>query len=466
MRRVLRSIVPALLVVMSGSGGHVTDAAEPEAGWKVGAAKVVITPAEPIWMAGYAGRKGPSEGVLLDLQAKAMSLADAEGHRLVIVTLDLISIPSALREAVLSRAKTQHGLQPHEILLNVSHTHCGPMLSPRTVKNWGLDPQWTDKIAAYAVRLEKNIVDVIGRALSEAQPARLGYSHARCGFAMNRRLPTEKGYQNSPYPEGPVDHDVPVLKAETAEGKLIAVLFGYACHNTTLGIQQLNGDYAGFAQRDLEADHPGTVAMFLMGCGGDQNPYPRGKVEQAEQHGRSLANAVEAALLPAAVPLQGHLASSLEMCPLGFAPPPGLEELQQRVKLPNGFEARHAASVIELLKLHDGKLPEYEFPVQVVRLGRKLTLVALGDETVIDFTLRTKRELAKDGEIVWVAGYSNLVTCYVPSRRVLQEGGYEAGGAMIYTSQPGPFAEDVEDRIMRAIHQQAEAVRKQGQTNP
>lgn len=428
--------------------------------WKAGAAKVVITPTEPVWMAGYSGRKGPSEGVLLDLHAKSLAISDAENHRLVIVTLDLISIPQALRDSLLDQAEQKFGLKPAEILLNVSHTHCGPMVSPETIDNWGIDSAYKAKTIQYVKFLEQRILDAISQSLAVSQPAKLSYSHARCGFAMNRRLPTDKGYQNSPYPEGLVDHDVPILRAESADGNLLAVLFGYACHNTTLGIQQLNGDYAGFAQRDLEAAHPGTIAMFLMGCGGDQNPYPRSKVELAEQHGRTLANAVEAALLPEPVALKPRLQVSQELCPLNHAPLPSQEVLEARAKSSNIYEATHGRRVLQLLKDHDGKLPEYEYLIHVVRLGGKLTLAALADEIVVDYSLRLKRELAAPNEIVWIAGYSNLVTCYVPSKRVLLEGGYEAGGAMIYTSLPGPFAEDVEERIIDSVHRQVKALKK------
>lgn len=427
--------------------------------WKAGAAKVVITPSEPVWMAGYAGRKGPSEGVLLDLHAKALAITDAENHRLVIVTLDLISIPQALRDSLLAQAEQKFGLKPAEILLNVSHTHCGPMVSPETIDNWGIDSAYKAKTIEYVRFLEQRILEAITQSLASSQPAKLSYSHARCGFAMNRRLPTDKGYQNSPYPEGPVDHDVPILRAETLEGKLLAVLFGYACHNTTLGIERLNGDYAGFAQRDLEAAHPGTVALFLMGCGGDQNPYPRSKIELAEQHGRTLANAVETALLPEPIALKSRLQVSQELCPLNYAPLPGRDTLEARAKSSNIYESTHGKHVLQLLKDHDGKLPEYEYPVSVIRLGDKLTLAALADEIVIDYSLRLKRELATPGDIVWIAGYSNLITCYVPSQRVLLEGGYEAGGAMIYTSLPGPFAEDVEERIINSVHRQVKALK-------
>ena len=454
----MRRVIAAMLL-MGACLANRDCAAEEQALWKAGAAKTVITPDGSIWMAGYMSRKGPSEGVLLDLNAKALALVDADDHRLVIVTLDLISIPTALRLSLTEQAESRFGLKPAELLMNVSHTHCGPMVNPGTIENWGIDAAWEAKTAEYLRELEPKILDVIGEALENVQPAKVSYSHARCGFAMNRRLPTDNGVQNSPYPEGPVDHDVPILRIDAPDGKLVAVLFGYACHNTTLGIQHLNGDYAGFAQRDLEAAHPGTIAMFLMGCGGDQNPYPRGKVEQAEQHGRTLANAVETALLPKPLPLEPQLSASLEMCPLAFAPPPDKDTLERRAKSSNGFEARHAQRCLDALAANRGQLPDYELPLEVIRLGKKLTLVAVGGETVVDFSLRLKRELSTDGEIVWVAGYSNEIVCYIPSRSVLLEGGYEAAGAMLYTSLPGPFAEDVEERIIASILRQATKLR-------
>ncbi|HAH46056.1 MAG TPA: hypothetical protein DCM07_14620, partial [Planctomycetaceae bacterium] len=85
--------------------------------------------------------------------------------------------------------------------------------------------------------------------------------------------------------KGPVDHSVPVLAVKDKDGQLKTLVFGYACHNTTLGIQKWCGDYAGFAQYDLEAMFPGVTAMFYMGCGADQNPLPRRTQELAESYG-------------------------------------------------------------------------------------------------------------------------------------------------------------------------------------
>jgi neutral ceramidase len=77
-------------------------------------------------------------------------------------------------------------------------------------------------------------------------------------------------------------------------------------------------------------------------------------------------------------------------------------------------------------------------------------MVFLPGEVTVDYGLRIKREF--DRSRVWVNAYSNDVPCYIPSRRVLEEGGYEAAAAMVYYDRSTKFAPDVEERIMTAVH--------------
>lgn len=386
------------------------------ADWKVGVASIAITPKENLRMSGYAGRKKPAEGKAQDLFAKALALEDKSGRRMVIVTQDLIGVPQPLRKSLEQRVREKHQLSPEMLLLNASHTHSGPVI--RTSEPPANPDAQYELERKYRFELEDKLLQVIGDALAGLAPAHLKYSHARAGFAMNRRRPTEKGYQNRPYADGPVDHNVPVLRVEGADGKLRAVLFGYACHNTCLGFYNYCGDYAGYAQEYFQAAHPGVSAHFLMGCGADQNPYPRGTnvvpgrtdLELAQQHGRTLATAVEAALLTNDRPVKGPLRSAFEEIDLAYA---------------------------------STKRPSHPYPVQVVQFGQDLTLVALGSEVVVDYSLRLKRELA-GAAAVWVAGYSNDYTGYMPSLRVLKEGGYEA--------QAG-WTEQVEERIVGKVQE-------------
>ena len=285
---------------------------------------------------------------------------------------------------------------------------------------------------------------------------------------MNRRLPTKDGYQNSPYPDGPVDHDVPVLRVETLDGRLFAVAFGYACHNTSTGIQQFNADYAGFAQTEIEKSHPGVTALFVMGCGGDQNPYPRGQIEWAQAHGRSLANAVEAALLPAPRPVSGPLRAALSHVELPFEPVTK-EELQERLKVKDSYEQRAAEAVLREAETLGKIRDSYSYPIQVLQFGGDLTLVALAGKVVVDYSLRLKLELADmtrgqavDGageSAIWICAYSNDVFAYIPSRRVRREGGYEASTAMRFTALPGPFQPGIEELIVGEVRSLAKQLR-------
>ncbi len=416
-------------------------------GWRAGVASADITPGESIWMAGYAARTQPSQGVALPLHAKALALDDGRGGRVVMVSLDLLGVTGAMSRRIADAVARTHGLSPESLLLNASHTHCGPVVDDQLLVAYDLSDAQTAVIRAYTATLERRVTDLVGQALSGLRAARLFSGEGAADFAANRRV--------KHMPDGPVDHRVPVLRVETDGGAPMAVVFGYACHNTTLqaNFVQLHGDYAGVARAALEARHPGTVALFLAGCGGDANPAPRGTIELATRHGTALADAVDRAMRDLA-PVDGPLRAARETVDLPFAAPPDRARWRERLADADQYVRRHARLMLETLE-RDGRLPAVQpLPVQVWRFGRDLTLVTLGGEVVVDYALRLAREL-RDRR-VWVAGYSNDVFGYLPSRRVLDEGGYEGGGAMIYYGKPGPFDATVEERVIAGVKRLAE----------
>lgn len=442
--------------------GPRSEVTQQQAKFKAGIASDVITPEQSMWMSGYAARTKPSEGKVHDLYAKVLALEDNEGTRLVIVTVDLIGIPRPSREWLEKQVKQHHNLPPESLLLSASHTHCGPAIRETKYSIYGdsfygMSPEHIEKSRQYVEDLQQKLLQLVGQAIENLAEARLSYSHARAGFAMNRRLKTEKGYRIDPNPDGPVDHDVPVLRVNDPNNKLIAVLFGYACHNTTLSFYEFCGDYSGFAQRYIQEAHPGAAALFITGCGADQNPYPRGTLDLAQQHGRALANAVEAALIAPAQPIHGPIRSVLDTVTLDFAEPPSQQQLEQQAKSNDKYESRHAKALLKELEQTGKICTTYPYLVQVIQFDNDLTMVALSGEVVVDYSLRLKAELT--GPQLWVAGYCNDVFGYVPSLRVLQEGGYEGGDAMRYTPLPGPFVPSVEKLIVNKVHELVDKVR-------
>lgn len=427
--------------------------------WKAAAAKAVITPQEPMYLAGFAGREVPAESTAMELFAKTLAIEDAKGTRFVMVALDLVEVPHQLHEAVGKEVKAKFGLPEKSLLMNCSHTHCGPELKYTELEFMGLtDPLRKERCLRYNAFLTDKIVGIIGEALKSLAPATISHGHARCGFAMNRRLksdkPTGDPYLNSPNPEGVVDHDVPVLTVTTADNKLAAILFGYACHNTSMSIKQWHGDYAGHAQAMIEEAHPGTVALFMMGCGGDQNAYPRFSPIFSQRHGQSLATAVEAAIDAKPKPIHGPLRIDWQTTRLDYESIPTAADLEKRLETSKDYDRKWDER--RLFALKKGELRDhYDYPVQLVLFGDDLTFVGLSGETCVDYSLRLKREFTGPGKL-WVAGYCNDVLAYIPSKRVLHEGGYEAYRSIIYWSNPlhpEKFADTLEERIIGKVHE-------------
>jgi len=426
--------------------------------WRVGAATIDITPDRSLWMAGFAARTQPSQGVALPLHAKALAFKGGDQPTAVLVTTDLLGVTVRMTDRVAALVQRRLRLKRADILFNASHTHCGPVVDEQLSVAYGLTPAQLADIRAYTSQLEDKLAAVIGDAASRLAPARLSYARDEAGFAANRRT--------SFVPVGPVDHTVHVLRVDGLDGSLKAVVFGYACHNTTLPatIVQYHGDYAGVAQAALEQRHPGVTAMFVAGCGADANPAPRGTMELVTAHGTALADAVDRGLKsPAAV--APSLRTAYGTVDLPFADEATRTRWRNQLKIDAIYLERHTAVMKQLMD-RDGRLPAAQRdPVQLWHFGggtqpsgsastsdpSGFTLAALGGEVVVDYALRLAREYP--ARHMWVAGYSNDVFGYVPSLRVLREGGYEGGDAMIYYAQPGPFNEQVEELIVGKVHQ-------------
>jgi neutral ceramidase len=421
------------------------------ADFRAGVARLDITPEGPVWMSGYASRNKPSEGIYERLWAKALAIENGRRNRVVIVTTDLIGLPRSVSEEVAARVLKEYKLDRSQLLLNSSHTHTGPVVRDNLITMWELPEAELEKIRAYSRLLVDRLVTVIGAAMAAMQPARLEFGEGKAGFAINRREVTPQGIKLGLNPSGPVDHSVPVVAVRGDDGSLRAVLFGYACHNTTLGgnVYEIGGDYAGKAQAVLEEKHPGATAMFLMLCGGDANPNPRGEMKHVEEHGTALAETVSHVLHGKLIPVRGRLRSAFLTTQLPFR----LHTREDFEKEMNDSNVARRKRAQLMLQAYDERRPVRSvlFPVQAIRFGDDLTILALGGEVVVDYALRAKREF--DREHLIVAGYSNDVMCYIPSKRVLLEGGYEADTSMIYYGQPGPFAEEVEDVVFTAIRQ-------------
>lgn len=449
--RMRQRLVLSLCLLARALGGAAYAAEDPPAAWKAGLAKAVITPETGVWLAGY-GSKRPPDGKLHELWMKALALEDASGRRVVLVTSDFQGVPKSMSDPVFAEVEKKFGLKRSQVIITFSHNHCGPRLGDDLVDYYPVEAEQVELVRQYTEVMQQRMVAMIGEALDKLAPARLAMGEGRATFAVNRR--------NNPEAEvpkliaegklkGPVDHTVPVLTVTRLDGALAAVLFGYACHPTTLSFTTWCGDYPGFAQLAIENSHPGTTAMFVNTCGGDQNPLPRRSVELCQRYGQMLAAGVEEALAQPLKPISSQLRTAFEYVELPYSKTISREDLHAAMQDKNAIRARWAARMLQKLDQGEKFAAAYPYPVHAWRLGGEMLVIGTGAETVVDYALRFKREF---GPGTWVCGYADDMIAYIPSRRVWEEGGYEGGSNLYEYGRPAfRWAGDIEDRIAASV---------------
>ncbi|WP_154858315.1 neutral/alkaline non-lysosomal ceramidase N-terminal domain-containing protein [Cyclobacterium xiamenense] len=423
-----------------------------DAGWQIGIGKAVITPTNGVWLAGY-GRKRVADGKIHDLWAKVIALKDAVGRRVVLVTTDHMGMSKTIYERLFRVVQQEFGLARSEFMLAFSHNHCGPCLEDDLVDYYPSDEKQRAQVIEYTGWMEKKVVAAVAEALANWQDCALLHGEGTCTFAVNRRDNKE-----AEVPEmlakglplkGAVDHYVPVLAAKAPGGDYLAVLFGYACHPTTLDFTTWCGDYPGFAQINLEENYPGTAALFFNACGGDQNPLPRRKVELCKKYGEMLSTAVEEVLRTKMQSISPVLSPAFSYVDLAYEELVDLEKLKPIASGSRPLQARWANRMIKKIEAGEKFSNRYPFPVQAWKMGKELLFIGMGGEAVVDYSLRFKQEFPQR---TWVCGYANYMAAYIPSRRVWEEGGYEGGPHLDEYGHPAwRWKGDIEDRITGAV---------------
>ena len=423
---------------------------------EIGIAQIDITPDYPIRLNGYGSRSTESEGVVQHICAKALVIGSDDEGPVVLVTVENCGLPDELTEEVSDRVEHKTGITRENFVACYTHTHSAPCLTNAAsfIFSADISPQEQEKIDLYTRQLSNWMETIVMEALTKRKPARLAWNIGELGLAKNRR--TEGG---------PVDHSLPVMQILDPDGTLRAVWASYACHCTTLGgsDNHICGDWAGYAQEAIQKAHPDVTAFITIGCGADANPesrmqpVPEGRQEAfktrlayAKVHGEALAQAVGHQLERDTVSISNSPVGTFERVNLPFDKLPTREEWEERASQ-GGAIGYHAKKHLEMLQNEQAIKTEISYPVQAWTFGDELAVLFLASEVVVDFSLRLKREF--DATRLWVGAYANAFPGYIPSERVLAEGGYEGGSAMIYFGQPTRFAPGVEQLVIDTVHQ-------------
>lgn len=431
---------------------------------EVGVAQQDITPDYPIRLSGYGSRRTESEGIIQRIWAKALAIGSDADEPVVLVTVENCGLPDELTEEVSERVREKSGVSRAHFVACFTHTHSAPCLTNAApfIFSSDIPPAQQEKIDRYTCQLADWMEAAALEALANRELGQLVWSVGELGFAKNRR--TEGG---------PVDHSLPCLQVVAPDGAVRAVWASYACHCTTLAgaDNHICGDWAGYAQEQIQKVHPGITALITIGCGADANPasrmmpMPNGQTEvfntrlaYAKTHGQALAQEVQRLLKEEAKPLSNTPTGTFERVNLPFDTLPTREEWKARVA-EGGAVGYHAQKHLERLERGQPLQTELSYPVQAWTFGDELAIVFLASEVVVDYSLRLKSEL--DSARLWVGAYANAFPGYIPSERVLAEGGYEGGGAMLYFGPPTRFAPGVEQLVIDTVHRLVPAAYRQ-----
>ncbi len=426
----MKSLVSILIITcLFSNNGQVIAAGTNDIGsWKAGVARVDITPDAPMWIAGYANRDHVAEGKLHELWAKALVLQDGNGKQCVLITLDVCGIPKDLSDRIRDRLKIKNNLSRAQIIINCSHTHSGPVIQSALTNIYPLDAEQSEKVKKYTAKLETQIVTLVGNAFKSLVPVDVFSENGLARFQVNRRNNNEPYLLLQKELKGPNDYAVPVIKVADKSGNIMAIAFGYACHNTVLNGYQWSGDYAGFAQIELEKMYPGATALFFQGAGADQNPLPRRTIPLAKQYGKELAYAVEKVLSESMRKQSPQLAMAYTEVQLPLNSPPSKEELEAMSKNSAPYKQRSVNYILNKMKKGEKLIRAYPYPVLVWKLGDQ-PVIALGGEVVVHYSIEIKKMF---GPQTFVMGYSNDVMAYIPSVTILRESNDKTDGYAFY----------------------------------
>ena len=429
------------------TGRLCADAGSEDDIYLVGLAQIDITPDYPVMLRGFGGRDTPSTGVIHPVYAKALAIGKPGQPPAVLIAVDICVLHEAFVRDVAQRIQKSTNLPRQRLAFTVTHSHSTSALKDASLTLYGLPrrPEFEALVERYTNDLADWLEQVAVKALGQRKPARLAWGIGSVPLAHNRRTAG-----------GPVDNDMPLLVIRDLNGKIRALYLSYACHCLTFGSgnYKINGDWAGYAQAALQADHPGTVALLSIGCGADSNPTRSGQGKNDQEiaaiQGRQFADEVNRLLKTSLKPVRGPMEVQYNVIDLPLRDHPTLEHWQKHA--PNSLYAR-----VQLERLQEGKSLDtaVAYPIQSWTFGSDLAIVFLSAEVVVDYSLRLKREF--DRNRIWINGYSNAVrsNCYIPSERVLKEGGYEGGDAMVGIHDwPARFRPGLEQIIVDEVHQQ------------
>ncbi|WP_406697047.1 hypothetical protein V5E97_39280 [Singulisphaera sp. Ch08] len=430
------------------TGGAASSADEPKV-FQAGANAADITPTRfPISLNGQMHDRAGSSA-LDRLHARCLVLDDGKAP-VAIVVVDSCLISRPIFDEAKRRIAETTPIRTERMLMSATHTHSAPAV----VGVFQSEPD-----ADYTAFLIDRIVDGVGKAFKNREPAQIGWGVGQdptqvfCrdwlmkpgtaltnpfGGTKDDQVQMHPGYQNpnAIEPTAPVDPDVSLLAVKAKDGRPIAILANYSMHYAGYGVppNAASADYFGrFAERiktlvGAEKSNPAFVGIMSNGTSGNLHCYDYSKPKQPLTID-TVADSVARAAFAAYEKIEYHDAVPLVMRESKLTLPlrlPNAEEIQRAkevlaaVKKPtlSGFGEIYARETVLLSEFPK----EVELKLQALRVG-SLGIAAIPCETFAEtgLAIKQKSPLKPTFTIELANGYNGYIP--PPARHAL--GGYE-----------------------------------------
>lgn len=422
---------------------------------KFGISKADITPQTPVFLAGFADRTHESEGVHDPLYAKAALLQ--ANKTLAIITLDLVGSDRSFIDGIKSALQDKFGLHHDEVLINFSHTHHaiaarGPVQAEGGEFRRG-------SVIDFAL-LRDTLVSIVADCYAHLEEGQLLLARGTTKFGVSRRKLTEQGVQWKPTYDTEIDHDLFVLKLVDGKRQVKGIMYNYGCHPTSMSSDNylISNDFPGKTNRVLEETYPGAAALFLQGCAGEVKPlkcalgdsFISCTFEQMEEAGAELAQAVVRLIEQSAfAPVQGPFKTTLTEATLRMEQTPA-DYFEGIANNPAIGEVRRRGAARKIEQIKKGLTKERtSIYIGVWHLDDETRLIAMEGEISTEYAMLLK-QLFPGGKTI-VLGYTNGVSFYVPTRKMIGEGGYEVDFHHLGGPYSGIFFPEIEDVIVGQI---------------
>lgn len=435
-----------------------------------GVARIDITPPPGIAHAGWGAQTHQrAAGIDLPLWATALALSDGD-QTVVIIDIDLIYLWEPEVYDVQQAVVELTGLPASNVRLAYTHTHSGPV-NGKSWTSW--IKEGTEMVPSYDDSLSHRIAGVAWAALQNLKPARAAAGSGNCAIGVNRRFqrPEDGAVVVGRNWEGPVDHEVKVVRIDTLAGEPLAAIVNYACHPITVGpdAQLVTPDYPGVVKRVVEQT-TGATCLFLQGATGNIGPVrggARNGLAEYKRLGQILGHEAGKVWWEIELPArQERYVRTLESgAPLAIYADERVSEPEATLRVgtrpmplpikalpaPEKLEADLSAHVERLNELRAGGGSEEEiiqetmqakrakmradiaqqlqgqthrtFEAQLFAIGNEIALIGIPGEPFVEIGLQVKQNSPFKHTLF--SGYSNVGWAYIPMPDAYPLGGYE-----------------------------------------